>query len=138
MIMKREYRDDMLAMLADVPDEKFVHVPKEEVLADEGLIERLWALYQKGIEDYGLDPATAFDDAAGEVPELGFTLAPEVPDGAFTLVYACPECGSTVFVHRDGAGNETAPGTAVACAACNHPWAVPCPDLRRTEPQQLA
>lgn len=77
MILKHKYKDDVLERIREAPDSLFADhgVTREEALADNDLIERLWAVYQKNVEDY--DGEMSFKDVFDSVFRM--PLAREIP-----------------------------------------------------------
>lgn len=69
MILKREYLDDLKQAIREEPDDLFNKngFSKGFILSSDDTLENLWMNYQKSIEDYDLDPATAFYDALDTV-----------------------------------------------------------------------
>lgn len=69
MIMRREFRDDLRDAILDEPAETFgdSELTPERVVADDDLMERLWVVYQKDVEEYDCDPAWSVHDALHEV-----------------------------------------------------------------------
>lgn len=69
MIMHQSYKEDLIEHIQDTNEQAFLAIGlrRQDVLNDENLIERLWALYQKSIEDYDVDPDFAYQDALKDV-----------------------------------------------------------------------
>lgn len=69
MILRESYRQDLVADIKELPDDLFTNVgtSKSAVLSDDDVVERLWGLYQKSIEEYDVDPGYALRDALFEV-----------------------------------------------------------------------
>lgn len=65
MILRKEYRDDLCEWIEATPDEVFVK--KEDILADEAVMDRLWTVYQKDIEEYECAAWWAYQDSLKEV-----------------------------------------------------------------------
>lgn len=74
MIMRQSYKDDLIDHIQDTNEQVFLSVglTRQDVLNNENLMERLWALYQKAIEDYDVDANYAYKDALKDV--LNITL----------------------------------------------------------------
>ena len=73
MIMRTEYRDELKDRLLNLPDPDVIGMGSDPnltvptLLADDALMERLWSVYQKDIEDYDVDPDYALVDACHEI-----------------------------------------------------------------------
>lgn len=69
MILKVEYRDEILDFVREIPEEKFhnKHMKKEQILTNPEIIDNLWTCYQKEVEEYGCDPEFALHDTLYEV-----------------------------------------------------------------------
>lgn len=69
MILKMEYRTDLVDFIRETPKEVFdqVNRSKTNILNDGDVMESLWVNYQKSVEEYGVDPEYAFRDALHEV-----------------------------------------------------------------------
>lgn len=69
MIMHQSYRDDLKDHILDTNEQVFLSVglTRQNILNDDSLMERLWALYQKSIEDYDVDADFAYRDAMKDV-----------------------------------------------------------------------
>ena len=69
MILRKSYRQDAIDGIKDLQDSLFdsVETSKSAILADDDTIGRIWCLYQKSIEEYGVDPDYALKDALSEV-----------------------------------------------------------------------
>ena len=74
MIMHQSYRDDLKDHILDTNEQVFrsVGLTRQDILNDDSLMERLWALYQKSIEEYDVDADFAYQDALKDV--LNITL----------------------------------------------------------------
>lgn len=74
MIMQQSYKEDLIEHIQDTNEQVFLTVglTRQDILNDENLMERLWALYQKSIEDYDVDADFAYRDALKDV--LNITL----------------------------------------------------------------
>lgn len=75
MLMKYEFLEDMKDYLRSMPeeDEKALPLPTTKIMEDESLMESLWVVFQKDIEDCDCDSDFAFADAIKEV--FGVTLS---------------------------------------------------------------
>lgn len=69
MIMRQSYRDDLKDRILDTNEQVFLAIglTRKDILNDDSLMERLWALYQKSIEDYDVDRDFAYQDALKDV-----------------------------------------------------------------------
>lgn len=69
MILRQEYLDDFKDRLDDEPETTFagLSVTKSDIPKDDDLMTRLWAVYQKNIEEYDCDAEWSFCDAVHEV-----------------------------------------------------------------------
>lgn len=69
MIMHQSYRDDLKDHILDTNEQVFLSVglTRQNILNDDSLMERLWALYQKSIEEYDVDADFAYRDAMKDV-----------------------------------------------------------------------
>lgn len=74
MIMRQSYKEDLIEHIQNTNEQVFLAIGlrRQDVLNDESLIEHLWALYQKSIEEYDVDPEFAYQDALKDV--LNITL----------------------------------------------------------------
>ena len=78
MIMKQYYLDELKEHIRSTPLDVFVSASTsaEAVLMDPILLERLWTLYQKSIEDYDCDESFSYWDALRE--SLGIMIPESV------------------------------------------------------------
>ena len=69
MIMKQWYLDDLKEHIRSTAPAVFAsaHTSADAILADEEVLEQLWVLYQKSIEDYDCDEEYSYRDALNEV-----------------------------------------------------------------------
>ena len=69
MIMQKEYLDDMKEHIIGMDEKEFKKrgTTKEAVLSSSDIMERLWCMYQKDVEDYGCDKEFSLCDAVNEV-----------------------------------------------------------------------
>ncbi len=69
MIMRQWYLDDLKEHIRSTAPAIFVAAgtSADAILADKDVLERLWMLYQKSIEDYDCDAAFSYRDALNEV-----------------------------------------------------------------------
>ena len=74
MIMQHEYLSDLKEWIESTPDSVFApkSLSKKEILADSLAMDRLWAIYQKNIEDYGCDAGYAYSDALHEIFQIDY------------------------------------------------------------------
>ena len=58
MILHQSFLDDLKDHIQATPDEIFEErgVRKLDLLANKNLMDRLWAEYQKSVEEYDVDP----------------------------------------------------------------------------------
>ena len=77
MILRQSFLDDLKDHIQATPDEIFEErgVRKLDLLANKNLMDRLWAEYQKSVEEYDVDPDYAYRDALSEI--LNIQLEPE-------------------------------------------------------------
>ena len=75
MILQNEYMDEIKEYIENLPDAEFQKngLEKTQVLQNRDLMEQLWTIYQKEVEDYDCDKDFAKPDAVREV--LGICLA---------------------------------------------------------------
>lgn len=69
MLLEPEFRDEVVERLRGT-DLRYIGqtgLTLEKILADEDKIDRLWAIYQKSILEYGIEPARAYKDAFKEI-----------------------------------------------------------------------
>lgn len=69
MTMKPEYKADLIDYIHAIPD-RFLDdhgLSRSNLLADATVMDRLWTLYQKSVEEYEVDPDYAVKDAFHEV-----------------------------------------------------------------------
>lgn len=92
MILAKEYRDDLLELLRDEPEQTFqeLGMNKSNILLDNDYIDTLWPLYQKSVQEYEEDTWVAMIQA------LKYTLAgssvsqtPESNELKPNEIYAC-------------------------------------------------
>lgn len=69
MIMQNEYLDDIIDHLRNMVDDDFTRrgTTRQAVLGNQNILDRLWTVYQKDVEDYDCDRDFALDDAVNEV-----------------------------------------------------------------------
>lgn len=74
MLLRNEYKEDLKSWIRETPDGVFLTegLAKEQVLADEEIIDRLWVVYQKDIEDYECDEWWAYQDSLNEIFGIDF------------------------------------------------------------------
>lgn len=122
MILKECYRDELVEFIKDTNESVFTSVGKtiETILADEQLMDRLWACYQKNVEEYGCDEKFSYQDAmknvfgveiAEECSELTYVNAewldpkkihPAYPDEQKLLPFSCTWQEYMCLVKKDG------------------------------------
>lgn len=75
MLLFRSFRDDLVERLQDSSASLFdgCGKSKEDVLADNDLIDQMWGVYQKDIEDYDIPAPDAFRDTLEEVLHIPAT-----------------------------------------------------------------
>lgn len=75
MILQKEYMDEIKEYIENLPDAEFQKngLEKTQVLQNRDLMEQLWTIYQKEVEDYDCDKDFAKPDAVHEV--LGICLS---------------------------------------------------------------
>ena len=73
MLLAREYLDEVKEHLRGEPAITFTEAERtlEDILSNDGDMEMLWVAYQKGVEDYSMEPDEAFRSAMRD--ELGIT-----------------------------------------------------------------
>lgn len=71
MLMSREYLRDMQEHIKGMDERDLIQrgTMKEKVLNDEDIMNRLWAVYQKDVQDYECDRDFSMDDAVNEAPD---------------------------------------------------------------------
>lgn len=76
MFLEKEYKEDILELVRDLPDEIFAKCgyDKDFVLNDQNIVYQLWISYQKNRIDYGLDTDQAFYSTLKDV--LSISLIP--------------------------------------------------------------
>ena len=69
MIMDEQYKEEIMEYVRSLPDAVFSAAGrnKDNILADEGCIDRLWTNYQKEVSEYECDPEYAKKDTLKEV-----------------------------------------------------------------------
>lgn len=69
MIMKQYYLDDLKEHILSTSPAVFASVgtSADAIMTDEDVLEQLWMLYQKSIEDYDCDEVFSYWDALKEV-----------------------------------------------------------------------
>lgn len=67
MIMNESYKEDLIEQLREIPAAAFRQRPLDDILADADLLDALWVVYQKDVEEYDCDPDYAARDALMEV-----------------------------------------------------------------------
>lgn len=74
MLLRNEYKEELKERIRETPDEIFLAkgLTKEQILAEEGIMDQLWIVYQKDIEDYECDEWWAYQDSLNEI--LGITV----------------------------------------------------------------
>lgn len=87
MLLYEGFRDDLVEMIEDSDPALFKNCKKtkDAVLTDKELIDRMWGIYQKNIEDYGLSASEAFQDALEEVLEIQVTGDADEPAEEMSL-----------------------------------------------------
>ena len=77
MILRQSFLDDLKDHIHATPNEIFEErgVRKLDLLANKNLMDRLWAEYQKSVEEYDVDPDYAYRNALSEI--LNIQLEPE-------------------------------------------------------------
>lgn len=61
MILMASYRDDLIDLIHQEPKETFaiLHTTKQTVLESNDVLDQMWPLYQKAVEEYNEDPRRA-------------------------------------------------------------------------------
>lgn len=69
MILHEEYKDEILSYIKELPEKLFSQskAGKEEILADNHIIDLLWIHYQKEVEEYGCDSEFSLLDTVREI-----------------------------------------------------------------------
>lgn len=69
MLLYQSFREDLVEHIRQEPDESFekAGTAKEAILSNDQILDNLWALYQKSIEEYNVDPFYAYGDAMAEI-----------------------------------------------------------------------
>lgn len=69
MILYPSFKDDLKEWLTNEPEETFRKIgrTRDEILKDDDVMDRLWGLYQKSIEEYDVDADYAYGDAMRDV-----------------------------------------------------------------------
>lgn len=69
MIMKKEYKADLIEHVRETSQQVFAlqDMTRSDVLHNHEIMDRLWYLYQKAIEDYDADPEDAYLSALESV-----------------------------------------------------------------------
>lgn len=67
MILKESYREDIVSYVKELPEAAFVGITKDEVLKNEDMVECMWTLYQKYVEDYDCDEEWSQQETVKEV-----------------------------------------------------------------------
>lgn len=123
MLMSREYLRDMQEHIKGMDERDLIQrgTMKEKVLNDEDIMNRLWAVYQKDVQDYECDRDFSMDDAVNEVLGPLPTLVDVENAPKASSLYRCPFCGSErfighqilradIYVGGDGEFEENLPG----------------------------
>lgn len=116
MIMKEEYLEDIKEHINGMSEREFTErgTTKADVLDNDSIMEKLWCVYQKDVEEYECDRFFSLNDAVNEV------LNP-LPMREKPVLYRCPFCGSerfighqlmraNVYVGSDGYFEDNLPG----------------------------
>lgn len=74
MLLRNEYKEDLKERIRETPDDVFEAegLSKEQILADEEIIDRLWTVYQKDMEEYECEEWWAYQDSLNEVLGIDF------------------------------------------------------------------
>ena len=69
MILKESYKEDLIDWINRTPDEIFGEKGyyKKDVINDETVMEQLWTIYQKDVEEYDCDEIFSYSEAVHEV-----------------------------------------------------------------------
>lgn len=75
MLLYQSFREELVEQIEDSDPSLFdgCGKTKEEVLADSDLIDCMWCVYQKDIEEYRLDARDAFRDTLEDVLRIPAT-----------------------------------------------------------------
>lgn len=101
MIMKYEYLDELKEHIKDTPDVAFQNngMSKDAVLSDKDTMERLWAEYQKDVEEYEMSPTDAYIDALHCILNIELVDDSDSEDEAPAIN---PDAWFILFTDRDG------------------------------------
>ncbi len=130
MILRNEYLEDMEEYIRNMDESEFAKrgTTKEAVLDSRDTMEKLWAVYQKDVEDYNCDEQFSLEDAVNEV------LGAKPVQKKICAKYHCPFCGSErfighqeiraeVYVGGDGEFEDNLPGgLEAAIYDSSHPY----------------
>jgi len=70
MLLFKSFREELIEKISDVDPAVFIKgcgKGKADILKDGNLVDQMWAVYQKDIEDYDMDAAEAFQDTLKDV-----------------------------------------------------------------------
>ena len=97
MLLAREYLDEVKEHLRGEPAITFTEAERtlEDILSNDGDMEMLWVAYQKGVEDYSMEPDEAFRSAMRD--ELGITAYGPAAKILPNSPKRCPKCGWPTF-----------------------------------------
>lgn len=75
MMLYKSFREELIEHIQDSDPALYEYcgMTKEEVLADRNLLNCMWIIYQKDIEEHGMEAPKAFRDALKDV--LGIPAA---------------------------------------------------------------
>ncbi len=65
MILRNEYKEDLKEFIRDTDESVFAAkgLTADEILGDADLMDRLWCIYQKSVEEYDVAPDYAYRGA---------------------------------------------------------------------------
>lgn len=97
MLMAHEYLDELKELIRDEPDITFseAEMTRDDILADNDVMEDLWIAYQKGIQDYDMGSVESYRSAMNDVLHIlvngpAACVLPNSPK-------RCPKCGWPTF-----------------------------------------
>lgn len=74
MLLFQSFRDDLIDHIKNTPDDIFffLKTSRAAILGDSGVLDYMWGLYQKNIEDYGLSAEDSYRDVLANVFGISF------------------------------------------------------------------